>query len=305
MIIGCYSSWYAPWANNSQDFSLSQIPELYPGVDCVNITYVKPDMVYTFGSFQGTGLQFTVEFGVVVGAIKILKAKGVTVMLCIGGSSYWVERKRFNAQECIRLADDLGCDGIDIDWAGNVNRAYELTDAVKSARVHSTRLLSISGFSTGAFPRTSADIYCGMNIDALTRAGNLIDWVNIKTFNAGPNYDPGIALYSYRTHYSGPLNVGFMIGEPGWGGYKPTLADVEKWGTQFNRESVKNGCFIQSLAGFGDPSDIEVIQVCNTIFKPPLINMPQILPLPTGNPIQQNLMTLTCPSCKAVFTKQS
>jgi len=305
MIIGCYSSWYAPWVDNSKDFSLSQIPELYPGVDCVNITYVKPDMVYTFGTFEGTGLQFTVEFGVVVGAIKILKTKGITVMLCVGGNSYWVERKSFNAQDFIKLANDLGCDGVDIHWAGNVNRAYELTDAIKSTRMHSNKMISISGFSTGAFPRTSADIFCGMNIDALTRAGNLIDWVNIMTFNAGANYDPGIALYSYRTYYPGPLNVGFLVGEPSWGEYRLNLDDVEKWGRQCHRENVKNGCFIWLLNGFGDPTAKEVVKVCKTIFKPPLIYMPQIMPLPASNPLQQNVMTLTCPSCKTVFTKQS
>lgn len=297
MIVAYYTTWDAPWVSKPEDLNLARIPEKYPGVDCVNISFAKPDMEYTYGRFEGTGLQFSMEFQVVVGAIKILRAKGVTVMLSIGGGSYWHDPKKYNVSSCVQLCHDLGCDGIDIDWEGHVDRDYELTSAIKETKKASSKLLSFAGFSTGAYPPQQGDPFMGMNIAAMKAVGNLVDWVNIMTYDAGPTYNPCNALDNYRLYYKGPLNVGYEIGEQAWGGYLITVSDVSKWALYYRKENIKNGCFVWRLGKQGNPSDVEVLKIAKDIFKPLLIP-PVVITPPSGT------MSMTCPSCKTVFVKK-
>jgi len=61
-------------------------------------------------------LNFSLDFKTVVESIRLLKKRKVTVLLAVGGGSYWSDPKPFNHLGCIDLMNDLGCDGIDIDW---------------------------------------------------------------------------------------------------------------------------------------------------------------------------------------------
>jgi hypothetical protein len=304
MISVYYTTWSAPWVSDSKKLDLANIVEAYPGVDCVNISFAQPDMTYTKGSFSGTGLQFSMDFDVVVGAIKILKSKGVTVMLSVGGGSYWSGTKYCAVTQWVQLANDLGCDGIDIDWENGAAKDYELTQVINDLHAWYSGKISFAGFSTGAYGKDGSD-YKGMCIDAMVNAGDKVDWINIMTYDAGPTFDPLGALDCYRIYYPGPLNIGFEVGVQAWGGYLLTRDDVINMATYSKNNNPANGIFIWCLGKAGNPSVSDIISICSGIFagsNKPVVTVPVPLPPPTL-PVGNTPM-ITCGVCNTVYLKK-
>jgi hypothetical protein len=273
-------------------------------LDCVNISFAQPDMVYKGGSFDGTGLQFSQDFKVVVDAIKILKSKGVTVMLSVGGGAYWSESKSTNIHAWVYLANDLGCDGIDIDWENDAAHDYELTNAIKLLTAPGFNLkLSFAGFSTGAYGKDGST-YKGMNIDAMVNVGDKVDWINIMTYDAGTEYDPLGALDCYRIYYSGVLNIGFEVGVQGWGGALLSRDDVVRMATYAKNNNPNNGAFIWAIGKAGNPSVSDIVSICAGIFNgenKPVVTVPVPLPAPVSI---GGTDSITCTVCKTVYQKK-
>lgn len=307
-----YPTWSAPWVSDPSKMDLANLKTEFPDIDVVYLSFCSPDNTYSGGkSFSGTGLQFSMDFNVVVGAIKILKSKGCLVMLSVGGGAYWSSTKTLNSAGCALLMNDLGCDGIDIDWENDASKDYEFTDAINNldAAISESKKLSCAGFSTGAYGKDGSS-YKGMNIDGLVKAGSKLDWINIMTYDAGPpsQYDPLGALDCYRIYYSGPLNIGFEIGTQAWGGYLITRDDVTKNSAYAARNDPRNGSFLWCYKKPGDPGVKEVIELsAKALGKPTPIPNPPTTPKPnppTPNPIPPTLLSLKCPVCSTVFTKQ-
>lgn len=275
---------------------LALIKDQNPAINCVNISFVRPDCLYSNHTFDNTGLQFSQDFKVVQAAIKILKSKGVTVMLSVGGGSYWSESKSFNTVNVASLADDLGCDGIDLDWEVGALKAYELTNSITSLKnLNYKGKISFAGWSTGAYGSVKGSDFQGMNIHAMTQQGSNVDWINIMTYDAGPTYDPIGAYDSYRLYYRGPLNIGFEIGTQGWGGYLLTKDDVARMATHVKEDGDQNGAFIWALNKPGNPSVSDVITLCQSIFVKPQA--------PPPTPVIVNA-SIECPVCKSNFILQ-
>ena len=306
MIAAYYCSWSSPWVNDSSKMDLALLKDTYPGLDCVNISFAQPDMNYKGGSFDGTGLQFSQDFGVVVGAIKILKSKGVTVMLSVGGGSYWSEKKNPNIDAWVYLAMDLGCNGIDIDWEVGGSDDKTLTFVITSLnKKWPNSKISFAGFSTGAYGKDgSGDTYKGMSIDAMVNAGDKVDWINIMTYDAGPEFDALGALDCYRIYYPGPLNIGFEIGVQGWGGALLSNDDVVRMATYSKNNNPKNGAFIWCLGKAGNPSVADVISVCSGIFGNQNNSSVQVPALPDATVPPPSVVTMTCGVCNTVYQKK-
>ena len=304
MICVYYTSWSSPWVSDANKMDLAMVKDLYPGVDCVNISFAQPDMNYSYGSFNGTGLNFSQDFYVVVGAIKILKSKGVIVMLSVGGGSYWSESKNCNVNDWARLANDLGCDGIDIDWEVSASKDYELTDAIKRLKSLYFGKISFAGFSTGAYGKRDGDQYMGMNIDAMVNVGGFVDWINIMTYDAGPTFDPLGALDCYRIYYPGPLNIGYEVGVQSWGGYLLTKDDVIRMATYSKNNSNKNGVFIWCLGKAGNPSVSDIVSICYDIFNTKNNASDSIPKAPSAPTLPDASVTMKCGVCNTVYQKK-
>ena len=265
-----FESWSSTWTNDPNNLDLAQLSS---PISIVNLSFVQPACAYVAGqkTWQGTGLNFSQDFWVVSAAIQILRKKGIKVMLSVGGGSYWSDPNViFNPSNCVALMKDLGCDGIDLDWEVGEKYDYQLTDAIKNLKplMPSGTFISFAGTSTGAFGKTgNGDNYKGMNIHAMTNQGGNVDWINIMAYDAGPNYDPIGALECYRIYYTGPLLLGFEVGDMAWGGYKITLRDVVNWSCRTLKESPKNGIFIWAYHKdpAGTPSVQDIITIASAL----------------------------------------
>lgn len=179
MSIGVYlETWAVKWNSTSDN----EISNLDPNINTVYLAFAKPDNTYRKGDFKfdGTGLNFSLDFKVVVESIRLLKKRKVKVLLAIGGGSYWSTPTTFNHLGCIDLMEDLECDGVDIDWEVGITDDISPLNAMGALYpLLKGKILSFTCFSTGAFEKSVNDNYRGMNIKAIKGFGAYIDQVNV------------------------------------------------------------------------------------------------------------------------------
>lgn len=278
-----------------------------PRVNVVYLSFANPNTTYKAGSktLAGTGLDFNQDWAVVAGAISLLKARGVCVMLAVGGATYQFNPNMSVTPVC-DLARDLGCDGIDIDWepTNGARQEDEFPILIQKFRsdLGPTKKLCAAVFSTGAYGK-DGDTYKGMNIKGLVQQGSSLDWLNIMAYDAGPPppqgmYDPLGAFSAYRLYYPGPLVFGFQPGPMGWGGHLITLEEVKKNTAHVFEENKTNGIFIWSYQKntAGSPSVKDIIDIAATPSVPteppkahPKISVPSVF-------------TVSCPKCETSIT---
>lgn len=283
-----YETWSDKWTN---DVTKSGLYNMDPNVTIVYLAFAKPECTYMANqnSWIGTGLNFSSDWKVIKSAIDVIKKKGKTVMLSVGGGSYWSGTKPFNAVNCVALMNDLGCDGIDIDWEGHADRDYELTDCIKKLKpLMGDKKISFAGFSTGAYGK-DGDTYKGSAIDAMVKQGSNVDWINIMAYDAGKKFDPLGAFAAYQIYYKGPLLLGFEVGKQGWGDDLLTQEEVEKNCTIVKAHGVQHGIMIWSYQKSNDnltPSTKQVIDTASKIFttssEPPPVDSTFVFKVPPG-----------------------
>ena len=223
--------------------SLSTLLEPF---NVVYLAFASPECYYTKGShsFNGTGLNFTESFMDVTVAIQNLQNKGIKVLLAVGGASYWSEPKDFNTQGILDLVNDLGVDGIDIDWEVGTHDTWSSTSAVREIkRLSPQSYISYTGFSTGTYQPNEWDPYRGMNIPTLNECAGLINHVNIMAYDAGEDFDEQESFRSYREYYRGIINLGFQVGNQGWGDamlYEPEARNNLEF---VKDQDPRDGCF--------------------------------------------------------------
>lgn len=257
-----------------------RLSDIQPPINIVFLSFTKPDCTYTKGSntFANTGLDFEVLFGQVKNSINLLKSRGIIVMLSIGGAGYknW---DGCNYDAIANLSNDLGVDGLDIDWEPeSTSSAGKLAGIIESMKkIIPNGLISMAGYSTGAYINKYADSkpsgssYKGVNAPGIQSHGNQLDFITIMSYDAGSydNYNPIDSFNSYRDIYKGPLLLGFQPPPEGWGGGKITSELINKYTNAL--VSDKNaGVFVWSYKKntlSPSPSTMEIINIVNGIFK--------------------------------------
>jgi hypothetical protein len=295
-----FPTWASPWVAKSSDMDLAKLTQTLPGVGIVYLSFADPTCIYVKQqrNFNGTGIQFSQDFSVVVGAIKILKDAGVVVMLSVGGGAYWNGTKQYNAKNCVDLMNDLGCQGIDIDWEGYADRDYELTDALISTKKHLVegQFLCFAGFSTGAYGK-DGDTYKGSAIHAMTNANAIIDWINIMAYDAGSAFDPLGAFDCYKLYYGGALYLGFQPGTQSWGGHLTTEAEVKKHTKYVKDAGEKHGIFVWCYGKTGTPNASQIMSMAFDILKGGVVAPPPVVIPPVS------VVDMTCPVCKTGYKR--
>ena len=252
-------------------------------------------MVYIKGqnSWDGTGLDFSMDFQVVKEAVALLRSRNICVMLSVGGATYWTSDRELQQVDIRNLVADLGLNGVDIDFEvpGQPQRLTSICKMMRDA-LPKECYLSMAGWSTGAF--ISDGTYSGSALDALANAP--LDVVNIMAYDAGDSYDAQAAWQAYKYKFKGALCLGFEIGTQGWGGHLLTAAEVTKNVTFVKQHcSDEDGIFVWNAKSQGIPNVKDVIATCVDVFRKPIIPSPS-----PGPPLAYSL---TCPVCLTVYTK--
>jgi len=163
------------------------------------------------------------------------------------------------------LADDLGVDGVDLDYE-DLNQVCSwgtggtscpkdsaFVDAIRKLRAAFPRpkLLTTAAWSTGAFGPASYDpskfngnligSNFGLYVNPLRQAGSDFDRLYIMSYDAGgmaspagspTGYKPKQALDAYKALFKGPVIIGIEGGQQAWGGHITTAeeaADLAKY----------------------------------------------------------------------------
>lgn len=276
-----YQAWSAPWSSKSADFDLAKVST---PINIVYLSFAQPNCTYKAGSntFSNTGLSFSSDFSVVKGAVEILKKKGIIVMLSVGGATY--PFTTYNAKNVADLCNDLGCNGIDIDWEDE--HGFErFGGLIKSTRdALPNGCISAAGFSVGAYgegdfknaqPGSSRT---SMNIQGLKSNGFMLDWINIMSYDASPVYDPIVAFKAYRSFYKGPLMIGGEVPPEAWGGNVIKLDDVKKHATYAKSVGPEHGYFTWSYQKQGTPSSNDILNTAAAILN---ASSPIVIPVVT------------------------
>ena len=279
-----FQSWSCGWASSGANLDLAKIP---PPINVVFLSFAKPNCNYVKGSmsFTGTGLDFSSEFSVVKDAIQILRKKNVVVMLSVGGATYPFDG--FNPKAVVDFANDLGVDGIDIDWephagAGEAHLLGPIIGGVRS--IYPKGLISIAAFSIGAYgagafansPPSGQNT--GMCIPGLQSNGHQLDFICLMSYDASPVYDPVTAFKAYRSYYNGPILIGAEVPPEAWGGHVVTLSEIERYSKGvLNDQNKSNGLFVWSYQKNGEPSSMSIINTAHKIFN---VSTPTPTPVP-------------------------
>jgi hypothetical protein len=272
--IGVYfQSWSSTWCSDVNTFDLAKID--LP-INIVFLSFANPSCTYKKGSMSlsGTGLDFSSDFSIVRSGIAKLQSKGIVVMLSVGGATYPFDV--FNAESVASLCDDLGCDGVDIDWedpAGFAGASKLGPIINKMRKALPTKLISLAGFSVGAYGQGKfmnslpGSSNTGMNVDGLKSNGFQLDFICIMSYDAGPTYNALEAFDAFSSIYSGPLLIGEEIPPEAWGGHVITLDEVKTHCDFLNKKGNNHGIFVWSHQKPGTPNCMDIIRTANNIFK--------------------------------------
>lgn len=300
-------------ARNINDYQLVKIP---PYIDRVILHASAP--LYTYSGYDSnvqetTGLSWSGSAIELKNAINLLKErnKNIQVLVSImqlyregGGGIYATSREPYNEfgfggmtnshwQSIKLFIDDMGIDGIDIDYecgsidvdvskhcwtnADGTRSCYtdaELVDVVKTARFYLPRedgyILTIAAWHVGCYGERNTPFTnskpggwgAGGNI-CLSRdldARNAIDGIHIMTYDAGTSFDPVEALKSYQYYFPDtPCFIGLRLGTKEWG---PSIDQMPRRNMddfmQYINASIEEdsgGAFIYSMFwDFAEPS---------------------------------------------------
>jgi hypothetical protein len=183
--------------------------------------------------------------------------------------------------------NDLGCDGIDIDWepVNGVQSAQQLGPIINQTRnALPNKLVTFAGFSTGCL-QPNGDTYRGMCIPGLRSNGHQLDIINIMAYDAGKGFDVNACYDSYRQYFSKMLLVGLQVGKQGWGDAWLTMQDVDNTCRYITSKKNSDGVFVWAYFKQGPPSATEVCQRAGTLL------IPTTLIPPSGQ--------VSCPKCKS------
>ena len=251
---GIYAEQVASPNPTGSDTPLAKLPAY---VNIVNVAFMRPDAVYSAGSFKLTGTGVEPAYWAVAGSGQILrdaitelhrKNPDTKVMISVGGATYF-NWTGFNPDAIAAFVGDMGFDGVDLDYEpgdasvhctqsmGKVTCLSDKTfvDLVNRMRTALPRpkLLSIAAWSVGAFGEDKwvdaqpPSAFRGMALALLrSSSGPLLDWVNVMSFDAGPTYNPVEALEAYQNYFCGPVLMGVEVPPEAWGGHVYTIPEV-------------------------------------------------------------------------------
>jgi hypothetical protein len=238
-LAGYYPSWFSASAAKLSDTSSAYTH--------VIVAFAKPDFAWNGKDWTGTGLQFAGTPDEVRRQIAALKARGIKVVLAVGGATYlnWAplaaesDHPGSITAALTKFVAALGLDGIDVDYETDGAAPAQIAEyrAVIRALANAagpSRMLSLAAWSTGADCTKATGLApCGGKtgvwdgrsgrerlVFADTSLFAKLSMINVMSYDAGMDeFDPVKAWSLYRAMVPTKiaLNIGFETSPEGWG----------------------------------------------------------------------------------------
>ncbi len=136
IVLGYFPSWSETWVS-AATISQSKLASLPSTVTHVFLAFAKPNLTYVKGSFNlaETGIEVPYDGNTLKLTVAAAKAKGIKVLLSVGGETYWHDASAYNIdyQQIKDLVDDIGFAGIDWDFEPN-GSFQDIGNATNTAR---------------------------------------------------------------------------------------------------------------------------------------------------------------------------
>jgi len=244
-------------ARKPEDTGLAKLPSY---VNIVNIAGMNPSSTYLGDlNLKSCGIDLPYSGKKAKQAIAILKQRNpeTKVFISLGAPSEeaWIN---LNETSIIRLVQDLGLDGVDIDYEPSVPGCVQhdgdvscKTDAhyieiIKRLRGALPRpyLLTVAAWSIGAYGQGNFQDslpkgnYTGLSVNMLRQVGEDLDIVHIMSYDAGNTYDPIEAYRAYSSLYKGKITIGVEVPPEAWGGHTYTMSQVNSLAEFVNEEGA-------------------------------------------------------------------
>ncbi|MET7506307.1 hypothetical protein [Streptomyces albidoflavus] len=230
-------SWAQPWAGDAAELDLARSPSY---IGTIVLSFMQPDARYTRGShsFDGTGLQFSCEGGVLRDAVSLLRQRnpGVEVLVGIGGATYqnW---PGLNVSAIADFVSDFGLDGVEVCWeptdpgctrsgdrmecatdAESISIVKALSEGLPAGSTLSVAVAHVGAYGEGAWADSQPlSSYTGVSLALLrSDAASSITRLNIHAYDAGTTYNPKEALAAYQNYFKGPILLGVEIAPEAW-----------------------------------------------------------------------------------------
>lgn len=284
LFVGYFSTWFDPGVHPGSD-ATTQLANVAPYVNVVNLAFMQPDATYVKGSLSltSTGVTYASGGPVLKAAIADLRAKGTKVLISVGGATY-PNFAALNVQAIKDFVSDFGLDGVDIDFEFDPTCTWSFSgqtctsDTLFQTTIESLRaalprpmILSAAVWSIGAYGQGS--FVCdtplanrtGMLINPLLKDGQMLDLLNVMSYDAGvwslgtPQasdqttglYYPFRAVEAYHQLFPGHIVGGIEMPPEAWGGNITTLAQITQYGS-FMTSNNYSGLMFWSLQGSGN-----------------------------------------------------
>jgi len=244
-------------ARKPEDTGLAKLPSY---VNIVNIAGMNPSSTYLGDlNLKSCGIDLPYSGKKAKQAIAILKQRNpeTKVFISLGAPSEeaWIN---LNETSIIRLVQDLGLDGVDIDYGPSVPGCVQhdgdvscKTDAhyieiIKRLRAALPRpyLLTAAAWSIGAYGQGNYQDslpkgnYTGLSVNMLRQVGEDLDIVHIMSYDAGNTYDPIEAYRAYSSLYKGKITIGVEVPPEAWGGHTYTMSQVNSLAEFVNKRGA-------------------------------------------------------------------
>jgi hypothetical protein len=249
VLVGYYPSWLAATTQN-----LDATSDAYTHVV---IAFAKPDFAWDGTSWAGTGLQFAASPDDVRQQIQALHARGLRVLLAVGGAKYlnWAplaaEAGKPGAITAAlsTFVSEMGFDGLDVDYETEGADPAQISEYAATITVlrHAAgpdKTLALAAWSTGAdcTSATGTEV-CGGKVSVWPgRSGRerlvfrdtalfkQINMISVMSYDAGTETFDAVRAWSlYRDLVPANItvNIGFEIAPEGWGGARLVAGDAD------------------------------------------------------------------------------
>jgi chitinase len=233
VVLGYFPSWSETWTSPGQNSTLREVPSF---ITHLFLSFAKPDLTYEAGSYNisGTGLDVPYDGCTLKESVEALSAKGIQVILSIGGETYWSDPSLYDNIDYSQikdLVDDIGFAGIDWDFEpngsfANIGSTENIDHFVDFISFSRNLMPQEDGYIIACAPAGAGALGVQMNNDALSPFAfenrNALTGENDDQLYIGSAATNGINLFGFSaTGHMIPVfeQVGGMIDLVAFQGY--------------------------------------------------------------------------------------